>query len=69
MPRKSNKDEEGKKKKPAPQKKRAGGKRDDEDDDKEANKKIMEALNSLSEYEKANYHIIFTGNKDKDETR
>ena len=40
--------------------------RDDEDDDKKANEKIMEALNSLSEYEKANYHIIFTGNKDKD---
>jgi hypothetical protein len=40
--------------------------RDDEDDDKKANKKIMEALNSLSEYEKANYHIIFTGNKNKD---
>jgi hypothetical protein len=40
--------------------------RDDEDDDKKANKKIMDALNSLSEYEKANYHIIFTGNKNKD---
>jgi len=40
--------------------------RDDEDEDKEANKKILEALNSLSEYEKANYHVIFTGNKDKD---
>jgi hypothetical protein len=40
--------------------------RDDEDEDKEANKKIIEALNSLSEYEKANYHVIFTGNKDKD---
>lgn len=40
--------------------------RDDDDDDKEANKKIIEALNSLSEYEKANYHVIFTGNKDKD---
>jgi hypothetical protein len=40
--------------------------RDDEDDDKEANKKIIEALNSLSEYEKANYHVIFTGNKNND---
>jgi len=40
--------------------------RDDEDDDKKANKKIIEALNSLSEYEKANYHIIFTGNKNND---
>jgi hypothetical protein len=40
--------------------------RDDEDNDNEANKKILEALNSLSEYEKANYHVIFTGNKNKD---
>lgn len=40
--------------------------RDDEEDDEKANKKILEALNSVSEYEKANYHIIFTGNKNKD---
>jgi hypothetical protein len=35
---------------------------EDEDD---CNKKMMDALNSLSEYEKANYHIIFTGKKDE----
>lgn len=40
--------------------------RDDDDDDESANKKILEALNSVSEYEKANYHILFTGNKNKD---
>lgn len=40
--------------------------RDDEEDDEKANKKILEALNSISEYEKANYHVLFTGNKNKD---
>lgn len=35
---------------------------EDEDD---CNKKMMGALNSLSEYEKSNYHIIFTGKKDE----
>lgn len=40
--------------------------RDDEEDDEKANEKILEALNSVSEYEKANYHILFTGNKNKD---
>ena len=40
--------------------------RDDEEDDDKANKKILEALNSISEYEKANYHVLFTGNKNKD---
>jgi hypothetical protein len=35
---------------------------EDEDD---CNKKMMDALNSLSEYEKSNYHIIFTGKKDE----
>jgi len=33
------------------------------DDDEE--EKIVDILNSVSEYEKANYHIIFTGNKDE----
>jgi hypothetical protein len=36
----------------------------DDDDDKKA--KAIDALNSISEYEKANYHIIFTGEKNKD---
>lgn len=40
--------------------------RDDEEDDEKANKKILEALNSVSEYEKANYHVLFTGNKNED---
>lgn len=40
--------------------------RDDEEDDEEANKKILQVLNSVSEYEKANYHVLFTGNKNKD---
>lgn len=40
--------------------------RDDEEDDDEANKKILQVLNSVSEYEKANYHVLFTGNKNKD---
>jgi hypothetical protein len=36
------------------------------DDDEDRTKKIMDAMNSLSEYEKANYHIMFTGEKNKD---
>jgi predicted GNAT family acetyltransferase len=36
------------------------------DDDEDRAKKIMDAMNSLSEYEKANYHIMFTGEKNKD---
>jgi len=35
-------------------------------DDEEEKKKIQDILDSVSMYEKANYHIIFTGNKDKD---
>ena len=38
---------------------------DDDDDEKKA-KKIINVLNSVSEYEKANYHIMFTGNVNKD---
>ena len=38
---------------------------DDEDDD-EKKSKIIDALNSISEYEKSNYHIIFTGKKNKE---
>ena len=37
---------------------------EDAEDEDDCNKKMMDALNSLSEYEKANYHIIFTGKKD-----
>jgi hypothetical protein len=36
------------------------------DDDDEEKDKVVDILNSVSEYEKANYHIIFTGKKDKD---
>lgn len=42
------------------------GIRDDNDDDDEANKEIARALSSISTYEKANYHIMFTGNKNED---
>ena len=35
-------------------------------DDEEEKKKLQDILDSISMYEKANYHIIFTGNKDKD---
>ncbi len=35
-------------------------------DDEEEKKKVQDTLDSVSMYEKANYHIIFTGNKDKD---
>lgn len=37
-----------------------------EDDDDEEKKKILDVLESLSDYEKATHHIIFTGKKDKD---
>jgi hypothetical protein len=36
-----------------------------DDDEEEKKKKIKNALNSISTYEKANYHIIFTGEKDE----
>lgn len=35
-------------------------------DDDEDPKKILDVLNSISDYEKSNYHILFTGEKDKD---
>ena len=35
-------------------------------DDDEEKKKIQDILDSISPYEKSNYHIIFTGDKDKD---
>ena len=38
---------------------------EDAEDEADCNKKMMDALNSLSEYEKSNYHIIFTGKKDE----
>lgn len=38
---------------------------DDEDDEEERKKKVKFALDSISVHEKANYHIIFTGKKDK----
>jgi hypothetical protein len=41
---------------------RACAEAEDEDD---CNKKMMDAINSIPEYEKANYHIIFTGEKDE----
>jgi hypothetical protein len=37
-----------------------------DDDDEEKKKKILDVLDSLSDYEKATYHIIFTGKKNKD---
>ena len=37
-----------------------------DDDDDEEKKRIKDALDSISEYEKANYHNILTGKKDKD---
>jgi hypothetical protein len=37
----------------------------DAEDEDDCNKKMMDAINSISEYEKASYHIIFTGNKDE----
>jgi len=35
-------------------------------DDEEDKKRILEAINSLSPYERANYHVIFTGSRDED---
>jgi len=35
-------------------------------DDDEEKKKVLDVLDSLSDYEKATHHIIFTGKKDKD---
>lgn len=37
----------------------------DDDDEEEKKKKVKFALDSISVHEKANYHIIFTGNVDK----
>jgi hypothetical protein len=37
----------------------------DDDDDEEKKKKIRKALDSISDHEKASYHIIFTGKVDK----
>lgn len=37
----------------------------DAEDEDDCNKKMMDAINSISEYEKSSYHIIFTGNKDE----
>ena len=34
-------------------------------DDDEDPKKILEILNSVSDYEKSNYHVLFTGQKDE----
>ncbi len=38
----------------------------DDDDEDEKKSKAIDALNSISEYEKGNYHIVFTGKKNKD---
>lgn len=38
----------------------------DDDDEDEKKAKAIDALNSISEYEKSNYHIVFTGKKNKD---
>jgi hypothetical protein len=38
---------------------------DDDDSTKECSEKMKLALDSISAYEKANYHIIFTGKKDE----
>jgi hypothetical protein len=38
----------------------------DDDDEDEKKAKAIDALNSISEYEKGNYHIVFTGKKNKD---
>ena len=35
-------------------------------DDEEDKKRILEAINSISPYERANYHVIFTGSRDED---
>ena len=41
------------------------GIRNDDDDDEKSLKEMIRAWQSVNEYEKANYHIFFTGNKDK----
>jgi hypothetical protein len=38
----------------------------DDDDDEEKKRKIRKALDSISDHEKASYHIIFTGKMNKD---
>ena len=38
---------------------------EDEENEEGCNKKIVDTLKSISDYEKANYHIIFTGEKDE----
>jgi hypothetical protein len=40
--------------------------REDGDDEDDVKRKMKEAMKSVSEHEKASYHIIFTGNKKKD---
>lgn len=40
------------------------GIRDDEDDEEKSLKEMIRAWQSVSNYEKANYHVIFTGKKD-----
>lgn len=42
------------------------GIRNDDDDDEKSLKEMIKAWQSVNSYEKANYHIIFTGNKNKD---
>ncbi len=42
------------------------GIRNDDEDDEKSLKEMIRAWQSVSNYEKANYHIIFTGNKNKD---
>lgn len=41
------------------------GIRNDDDDDEKSLKEMIRVWQSVNEYEKANYHIFFTGNKDK----
>jgi len=38
----------------------------DDDDEEDRKKKVKKALDSISTYEKANFHIVFTGNINKD---
>jgi hypothetical protein len=42
------------------------GIRNDDDDDEKSLKEMIRAWQSVNDYEKANYHIFFTGNKNKD---
>ena len=42
------------------------GIRNDDEDDEKSLKEMIRAWQSVSNYEKANYHIFFTGNKNKD---